>query len=131
MMATFFLASMMQSETKTALKIDQVFIGGKHNILICIVCHNHSSFNNCSIKYNSIFMFLFKQSLKDVENNIRDVAGYDMNYLEFKDLCPKAWEKGFNYLCIEKPKKKDRGRYRIFNESKITYIECIPETEPF
>ena len=27
--------------------------------------------------------------------------------------------------------KKNEGRYRIFNESKTTYIDCIPETEPF
>ena len=27
--------------------------------------------------------------------------------------------------------KKNEGKYRIFNESKTTYIECIPETEPF
>ena len=28
-------------------------------------------------------------------------------------------------------KNKNEGKYRIFNESKTTYIECIPETEPF
>ena len=28
-------------------------------------------------------------------------------------------------------KNKNEGKYRIFNESKITYIECICETEAF
>ena len=28
-------------------------------------------------------------------------------------------------------KDKNEGKYRIFNESKKTYIECIPESEPF
>ena len=28
-------------------------------------------------------------------------------------------------------KNKNEGKYRIFNESKTTYIECICETEPF
>ena len=27
--------------------------------------------------------------------------------------------------------KKNEGKYRIFNESKTTYIDCIPESEPF
>ena len=28
-------------------------------------------------------------------------------------------------------RKKNEGKYRIFNESKITYIECICKSEPF
>ena len=28
-------------------------------------------------------------------------------------------------------KIKNEGEYSIFNESKTTYIDCIPETEPF
>ena len=28
-------------------------------------------------------------------------------------------------------KTKNDGKYRIFNESKTTYIDCNPETEPF
>ena len=28
-------------------------------------------------------------------------------------------------------KNKNEGKYRIFNESKTTYIDCICETEPF
>ena len=28
-------------------------------------------------------------------------------------------------------KIKNEGRYRNFNESKTTYIDCIPESEPF
>ena len=28
-------------------------------------------------------------------------------------------------------KNKNEGKYRIFNESKTTYIDCIPETEAF
>ena len=30
--------------------------------------------------------------LKDIEHIYRDVAGYDMNYDEFEDLCRKSWE---------------------------------------
>ena len=28
-------------------------------------------------------------------------------------------------------KNKNDGKYHIFNESKNTYIECVPETEVF
>ena len=30
-------------------------------------------------------------------------------------------------ICLKKPE----GKYRIFNESKNTYIECVCKTEPF
>ena len=46
-------------------------------------------------------------------------------------MCHKAWSERFNYLCVDMTKNKKEGKYRIFNESKTTCIECIPETEPF
>ena len=61
----------------------------------------------------------------------RDVGGYDMSYDEFKELCRKSWEEDYNYLCIDRSKKRDWGRYFISNESKNTYIECTPETKLF
>ena len=54
-----------------------------------------------------------------------------MEYDEFKEMCHKAWSKKFNHLCIDTTKNKNEGKYRIFNESKTTYIECIPESEAF
>ena len=54
-----------------------------------------------------------------------------MNYDEFKEMFHKAWDERFNYLCIDMTKSKNEGKYRIFNESKTTYIDCNPETEPF
>ena len=54
-----------------------------------------------------------------------------MKYDEFKEMCRKAWSEKFNYLCIVMTKNGDIGEYRIFNESKTTYIDCIPETNPF
>ena len=54
-----------------------------------------------------------------------------MRYDEFKKMCQKAWSDRFNYLCIDKTKNKVDGIYRIFNESKTTYLECIPETDHF
>ena len=54
-----------------------------------------------------------------------------MNYDEFKEMCHKAWDERYNYLCIDMTKNRKECKYRIFNESKTTYIECIPESEPF
>ena len=54
-----------------------------------------------------------------------------MKYDEFKEMCHKAWDEKYNYFCIDVTKNKNEGKYRFFNESKTTYVECIPETEPF
>ena len=65
--------------------------------------------------------------LKDIEHIYRDVAGYDD---EFKETCRKSWEEDYSYLCIDRSKKRDHGRYCISNESKKTYIETTSD-EPF
>ena len=46
-------------------------------------------------------------------------------------MCHKNWSEKFKYLCIQKSETKNDGKYRIFNESKNTHNECIPETEAF
>ena len=55
----------------------------------------------------------------------------DMIYDEFKEMCRVACSEKFNYLYIDMTKNKNEGKYRIFNESKNTYIECVCETEAF
>ena len=60
-----------------------------------------------------------------------DIGAYDMKYDEFKEMCRVVWSEKFNYLCIDMTKNKNEGKYRTFNESKTTYIDCIPESEPF
>ena len=52
-----------------------------------------------------------------------------MLYLEFREMCHKAWSQKLEYLCIDISKNKKEGHYRIFNERKNTYTECIPESE--
>ena len=74
---------------------------------------------------------MFKQTLRDVQSMYFDIGAYDMNYDEFKQMCHKAWVERFNYLCIDMTKNKNEDKYRIYNESKHTYIECICETEAF
>ena len=112
--------------------IDQFFIRGRHNNLdICYLSQSYFDLPKRTIRNNSNKIILFNQTLKDIEHIYRDAAGYDMNYDEFKDLCRKSWEEDYNYLYIDRSKKRDQGRYCICNESKKTYIEATPQTKAF
>ena len=112
--------------------IDQFFIRGRHNNLdIYYLSQSYFDLPKRTIRNNSNKIILFNQTLKDIEHIYRDVAGYDMNYDEFKELCRKSWEEDYNYLCIDRSKKRDQGKYCICNESKKTYIEATPQTKPF
>ena len=112
--------------------IDQFFIRGRHNNLdIYYLSQSYFDLPKRSIRNNSNKIILFNQTLKDIEHIYRDVAGYDMNYDEFKELCRKSWEEDYNYLCIDRSKKRDQGKYCICSESKKTYIEATPQTKPF
>ena len=112
--------------------IDQFFIRGRHNDLdIYYLSQSYFDLPKRTIRNNSNKIILFNQTLKDIEHIYRDVAGYDMNYDEFKELCRKSWDEGHNYLCIDRSKQRDQGKYCIYNESKRTYIEATPQTKPF
>ena len=54
-----------------------------------------------------------------------------MSYVEFNQLCRKSREEDFIYLCIDRSKKRNQGRYCICNESTNTYEERTPETKLF
>ena len=112
--------------------IDQFFIRGRHNLSdIYYLSQSYFDLPKRTIRKNSNRIILFNQTLKDIEHIYRYLAGYDMNYDEFKDLCRKSWEEEYNYLYIGRFKKRDRGKYCNCNESKKTYIEAIPETKRF
>ena len=111
--------------------IDQYFIRGRHNNLdIYYLSQSHFDLPKRNIRNNCKKIFLFNQTFKDIEHFYKDVAGYDKKYVDFKELCRKSWEEDYNYIRIDKFKKKDQGRYCICNESKKTYIECTPDTRP-
>ena len=112
--------------------IDQFFIRGRHNNLdIYYLSQSYFDLPKRTIRNNSNKIILFNQTLKDIDHIYRDVAGYDMHYDEFKELCRKSWEEDYNYLCIDRSKKRDQGKYCICNESKNTYLEATPQTKPF
>ena len=71
--------------------IDQFFIRGRHkNLDNYYLSQSYFDLPKRTIRYNSNKIILFSQTLKDIEHIYRDVAGYDMNYDEFKDLCRKS-----------------------------------------
>ena len=112
--------------------IDQFFIRGRHNNLdIYYLSQSYFDLPKRTIRNNSNKIILFNQTLKDIEHICRDVAGYDLNYDEFKELCRKSWDEDYNYLCIDRSKKRDQGKYCIYNENERTYIEATPQTKPF
>ena len=54
-----------------------------------------------------------------------------MNYDEFKDLRRKSWEEDYNYLYIDRFKKRDQGKYCICNESKKNIYRSNTSDETF
>ena len=117
---------------RNSSQIDEFFTRGRHEDLdIYYISQSYFALPRQSIRNNSDRLILFKQTLRDVQSMFYDIGAYDMNYDEFKLMCHKAWDEKYNYLCIDMDKNKNEGKYRIFNESKTTYIECIPESEPF
>ena len=76
-------------------------------------------------------MILFKQTKNGVQHIYDDIAGLDMSYDEWKKLCKMAWEHDFNYLQIDRMKKKSEGRYTIRNANSNKIILIFPQTKPF
>ena len=117
---------------RNSSQIDEFFTRGRHEDLDnYYISQSYFALPRQSIRNNSDILILFKQTLRDVQSMCYDIGAYDMKYVEFKEMCHKAWDEKFNYLCIDMTKNKNDGKYRILNESKTTYFDCIPETEAF
>ena len=51
-------------------------------------------------------MFMFNQTLKDIEDFDRDVGEYGLSYDDFKPFCWKGWEEEQNYFGMDGSKKR-------------------------
>ena len=117
---------------RNSSQIEEFYTRGRHEHLsVFHVSQSYFALPRQSIRNNSDRLILFKQTLRDIPSMYYDIGAYDMKYDDFKEMCHKAWSERLNYLCIDMTKNRNEGKYRIFNEIKSTYIECIPETEPF
>ena len=112
--------------------IDPFFTRGRHNL--CDVYYLSQSFfvlPKRTIRMNSNIIILYRQSLRDVEHIHRDIAGFDMSYDEFKELCKEAWKRNHIYLEINMLENKNESKYKICNESNPNCKIFNPATEPF
>ena len=117
---------------RNSSQIDELFTRGRHeNLDVYYISQSYFALSRQSIRNISDRLILFKQTLRDVQNMYYDIGAYDMKYDEYEELCHKAWDENINYLRFDMSKNKNEVKYRIFNESKPTYIDCIPETNPF
>ena len=117
---------------KNSSQKDEFFTRGRHEDLhVYYISQSSFALPRQSIRNNSDRLMLFKQTLRDVQSMYHDIGAFDMIFDEFKETCRVAWSEKFNYLCIDMGKNKNERKYRFFNESKTTYIDCFPETEPF
>ena len=114
---------------RNSSQIDEFFTKGRHeNLDVYCISESYFGLPRKSIRNNSDILKLFKQTLRDVQNMYYDIGACDMKYDEIKEMCHTAWSERFNYLCIDMTKNKNEGKYRIFNESETTFIECICES---
>ena len=117
---------------RNSSQIDEFFTRGRHEDLDAYyISQSYFGSPRQSIRNNSDRLILFKQTLRDVQSMYHDIGPFDKIYDEFKEMCRVAWSEKIKYLCIDMTKNKNEGKYRIFNESKTTYIECVCETEAF
>ena len=117
---------------ENSCQIDDFLTRRRHEDLdVYYISQSYFALPRQSIRKNSDRLIVFKQTLRNVQSMYHDIGAFDMIYDEFKEMCRVAWGEKFNYLCIDMTKDKNEGNYRIFNESKTTYIECITEIEHF
>ena len=88
--------------------IDPFFTRGRHNELdIYYLSQSYFDLPKRTIRNNSNIIILFQQTLKDVQHIYTDIAGFDMSYDEFKELCREAWRERYNYLLINRLEDKN------------------------
>ena len=102
-------------------QIDKFHTTGKQeNLDVYYISQSYFGLPRQSIRNNRDRLIPFKQTLGDVETMYKDIGGYGIKYDEFKEMCHKAWNQKFNYLCIDMTKNRNQCNNRIFNESKDT-----------
>ena len=76
-------------------QLDEFYTRGRHEDLS--VFHvSQKGLPRQSFRNNSDRLILFKQTLRDVQCMYYDIRAYDMKYVEFKEMCHKAWSGRIN-----------------------------------
>ena len=88
--------------SKQESNIHLFFTRGRHNnIDIYYISQSYFNLPKNIIRNNFNIIILFKQTLRDIILLFHDIAGLDMNLEEWKQLCRKAWENGYDYLQVD------------------------------
>ena len=112
--------------------IDPFFTRGRHKLCdVFNLSQNYFDLPKRTIRNNSNKIILFQQTLKEVEHIYRDIAGFDLSYEEFKELCREAWKEKYKYLLLNRLEDKNGKKYLSCNESNPNYKIFNPQTEPF
>ena len=102
--------------------IDSFLTRGSHNNLdVYYLSQSHFDLPKRTIRINSNIILLFQQTVEDVEHIYREIAGFDMSYEEFKELCRNSWKENYNFLLIDMLEDGHGQNYKICNESNPQY----------
>ena len=83
-------------------QIDEFYTRGRHeDVDVYYISQSYFALPRQSIRKNSDRLILFKQTLRDVQSMYYDIGAYDMKHDEVKEMCHKAWDERYNYLCID------------------------------
>ena len=117
---------------RNSSQINDFYTRGRHeNLEVSYIRQSYFGLPRQNIRNNCDRLILFKQTLGDVQTMFYDIGAYEMKYDDLKEMCQEAWSEGYNYLDVDMAKNKNEGKYRLFNECKTTYFDCVPESEPF
>ena len=80
--------------------IDQFFTRGSHHDSdVYYLSQPYFALSKRTTRNNSNVIFLFQQTLKDIEHIYRDIAGFDMSYDDGR-VCAEKHGKEYIYLII-------------------------------
>ncbi len=95
-------------------KVKAYFMMGRHhNIDSIYIGQTYSRIPKQLIRDNVNLLVLFKQDDTNLKHVYSDHVGADMSFLNFKELCGKAWSDRFGSLVINKDQPLSQGRYSI------------------
>ena len=76
-------------------------------------------------------IILFQGTLKNMEKIFRNIAGLDMSYDAWKELCGEEYEDDYRNLHTDACKKTIEEHSIQSEDTPKMFKECSPETSPF